>query len=300
MALVGVVFGFALAAALSVLTPVGEAGVADPSPGFTIDPLLLVPGACIAFAVVVLLGIWSAVVTSRTTHGHQGAARPSRVASFLSSVGAPASALIGVRHALERGRGRSAVPVGSALVGAVLAVTALTGTAVFGASLSHLTATPSLYGQSFDAWYSFNQTGTPSQNAELAAAVERPGIAAVTVGVGADVDIDGKVVFAHTGQSLRGPLLITASSGHIPFSPDQVALGSSTLRAVGAHIGSVVHVSSPNFGVGLHPRTFTVVGTTVFPPDFNTQGLGTGAVFMLSSLAGNRCPSGPSSAGLPR
>ena len=41
------------------------------------------------------------------------------------------------------------MPVGSTLLGTVLAVVALCGTAVFGASLSHLTATPRLYGDPF-------------------------------------------------------------------------------------------------------------------------------------------------------
>jgi hypothetical protein len=90
--------------------------------------------------------------------------QPSRIVSLLVGAGAPPSALIGVRHALERGRGRNAVPVGSALFGSVLAVAALCATAVFGASLTHLTSTPTLYGQPFDEWFSVNQTGYSSQN----------------------------------------------------------------------------------------------------------------------------------------
>ena len=65
----------------------------------------------------------------------------------IAATGAPPSAVIGIRHVLERGRGAASVPVGTALFGTVIAVTALCATAVFGASLSHLTATPTLYGR---------------------------------------------------------------------------------------------------------------------------------------------------------
>ena len=293
MACAGIVCGFGIAVGLSVFAPVGEARVADPSPGLNIDPLVLVPGAVTAFVVVVLLGVWPAVRATRTDRSDAGAIRPSRVAAYLSSAGAPPTMLIGVRHALERGRGRTAVPIGSALVGAILAVTALSGTAVFAASLSHLTSTPSLYGQRFDGWFSFNATGDTSQNAALVAAVERPGISAVTMGVAGAVEINGKVVDALAGQSLRGPLLVTASDGRTPSSAHEVVLGASTMRQVGARVGSVVHVTSPSSNGGIRSGSFTVVGTGVFPPDFNSQGLGTGAIFRLSSVAGSPCPSGP-------
>ena len=84
------------------------------------------------------------------------------MSSRLWSIGAPVSLVIGVRNALERRSGGANVPVGSALLGTVLAVTALCGTAVFGASLSHLTTTPKLYGDPFQLNISDpNSGGTP-------------------------------------------------------------------------------------------------------------------------------------------
>ena len=79
----------------------------------------------------------------------------------------------------------------------------------------------------------------------------------------------------------------------MPAAPDEVVLGSSTMRDVGAHIGSVVRVTTPGAGGGIRTGTYTVVGSAVFPPDLNDQGLGTGAVFVLfDSLAGHRCHPG--------
>ena len=165
LASVGVVGAVVLAAALSVFTPFGEARMADPTG---------VPVRSVAAPGRGGRGTGrrrrprdlagrprrrgrSAVLTSPSC-GRRGSSRA------VSASGAPPSALIGIRNALERGRGRSAVPVGSALVGAVLAVAALCGAAVFGSSLTRLTTTPALYGQGFDAWFSANTTGTQAEN----------------------------------------------------------------------------------------------------------------------------------------
>ncbi len=64
-ALAGVVGAMCLAAALSVFTPVGEARLADPNPGFDFDTLLLVGGAALGLAALVALGIWPAIRASR-------------------------------------------------------------------------------------------------------------------------------------------------------------------------------------------------------------------------------------------
>jgi ABC-type lipoprotein release transport system permease subunit len=295
LAAVGVVGAVLLAALLSAFTPVGEARLADPNPGFAFDPLLLLGGAVVALAVLAALGIWPALRASRSVRsGDQPVTRPSRIVGAVSASGAPPSALIGVRNALERGRGRSAVPVGSALVGAVLAVAALCGAAVFGSSLTRLTTTPTLYGQGFDAWFSPNTTGTPAQTEQLLADVQRPGISAILAGASGAVSVDGSLVDALAGQTLRGPYVMTTTTGNAPAGLHQVVLGTKTMHELGVHIGSSVKVTFPPSGSGPgQSRRFTVVGTTVLPPDFNPRGgLGTGALFTLAGFVGQRCPSG--------
>ncbi len=140
---VGVAGGLLLAFVLSPLAPVGEARLADPVAGPRLRPAAA--GArrrLVALVVVAALGIGPAVRTVRMVRPdyRERSVRPSRVVAALSEAGARPSMLLGVRHALERGRGRNAVPVGSALLGSVLAVTALCATVVFGSSLTHLTA----------------------------------------------------------------------------------------------------------------------------------------------------------------
>jgi hypothetical protein len=143
---------------LSPLTPVGEARLAEVSNGFAFDGLVLLLGAAAAIVAVLALGVGPAILSARTGQRSETerTTHPSHAAQFLTGLGTPPSVLIGVRHALERGHGRNAVPVASTLLGAVLAVAALCATSIFGASLSHLTATPSLYGQPFGAWVDVN------------------------------------------------------------------------------------------------------------------------------------------------
>jgi hypothetical protein len=111
-----------------------------------------VPGALATVTTVVALSVWPAVRHARRLRGDPPR-RPSPVALVraVAGIGAPPSVLIGVRYALERGRGRQPVPVGTALLGMVLAVAALCATAVFGASLTRLISSPALYGAPFQA-----------------------------------------------------------------------------------------------------------------------------------------------------
>ncbi len=252
VALAGAAGGVLLAALLSFFVPVGEAKLADPAPGFDFDALLLIGGAAVAVVAVLALGLWPAVRASRlvSRRDDDPVVRSSRVVALLTASGAPPSALIGIRNALERGRGRTAVPVSSALVGAVLAVAVLCGAAVFGASLTHLTSTPAQYGQGFDAWFSVNSTGSVAQNDRLLDDLERPGVAAITAGVSGDVSINGHVVDGLAGQSLRGPFLITIIDGRLPAADDEVVLGAKTMRQVGARVGSTVRVALSGNVVG--------------------------------------------------
>ena len=177
--------------------------------------------------------------------------------ALLTGAMVPASMLIGVRHALERDRDRAAVPVGSALLGSVLAVTALCATAVFGASLSHLTSAPALYGQPFDLTLSPGPATSFSQLVTVLTGDRA--ISDISLGVGKDVSINGRTVSGIAGQSLRGQLLLTTTSGRLPGADDQIALGVTTLRQTGAHIGSLVRVTAPGTRGGARTSTDRVV-----------------------------------------
>ena len=297
IAVVGAGGAVPLAFLLSPLTPVGEARLAEVSNGFAFDGLVLLLGAAAAIVAVLALGVGPVILSARTGQRSETArtTHPSRTAQFLTGLGTPPSVLIGVRHALERGHGRNAVPVASTLLGAVLAVAALCATSIFGASLSHLTATPSLYGQPFGAWVDVNELPTAS-NSLLTSLIHDRAVTGISGGISDDVRINGKVVDAVAGQSFRGPLLLTTVDGHLSASASEITLGATTERRVGAHVGSVVSVTAPRPEGGSRTSSFRVVGTTTFPPDFGAGGLGTGALFTFGGYFAAQCAPGPAHA----
>src|SRR5262249_31320000 len=136
--LVGGIAAVAGAYLASGLFPFGVAGDAEPNPGLHFDALVLVLGAT---ALVALIGMLTVVAAWRATRRTDVTPTRERRWSFGRSIdttvlGAPAS--IGVRLAVERGRGPNTVPVRSTLAGAASAVLGVVALAVFGASLAQL------------------------------------------------------------------------------------------------------------------------------------------------------------------
>jgi ABC-type lipoprotein release transport system permease subunit len=279
---------------LSPLTPVGEARLAEPFPGFAFDPMVLLLGAPATVVVVLALGMWPAVRASRVDIGDDRAPdhRPSAIVARVAALGAPPSVVIGVRHALERGRGAASVPVGTALFGTALAVMALCATAVFGASLSHLTATPALYGTDYQLTFS-NQGGADNPTSEVAALERDRSITAIMVVARDDVSINGISVPAVTGRAVRGPLLLSMVNGRLPAGNGEIALGTTTMHQVGAHVGSVIHVTLQVPTGGARIAVFHVVGTASFPSEAGLGGLGTGAAFTFADYLNALCSPGP-------
>jgi FtsX-like permease family len=282
-----------VAFALSPLTPVGEARVAEPSTGLAFDPLILLLGALATVIVVLVLGVWPTLRASRVRIGADPVpARPSSIVARLAATGAPPSAVIGVRHALERGRGAASVPVGTALFGTVLAVLALCATAVFGASLTHLTATPVLYGNDYQVIFVNNSETGGNPATELASLERDHAVTGIMFGTREEVSINGVSVFAITATDVRGPLLFSVVDGRLPNTNGGIALGTTTLHQVGAHVGSLVIVSVQLPTGGTRTAPFRVVGTVSIPGQFGLGGLGTGAAVTSAGYLNAVCPPG--------
>jgi len=295
VALVGAVGAALVAFALSPLTPVGEARLAEPATGLAFDPLVLPVGALTVVAVVLVLGLWPAVRASRVRIGDARVvdSHPSWIVAQVAATGAPPSAVIGVRHALERGRGAAAVPVGTALFGTILAVLSLCATAVFGASLAHLTATPALYGEDYQVLFANNASTGGNPATEVAYLEHDRAITGIMIGIRDEVSINGVSVYAIAGKAVRGTLLLSAVSGRLPSGLRDVDLGTTTLRQVGAHVGSVVHLTVQVPGGTTRTASFHVVGKASFPGQFGLGGLGVGAAFTLAGLQDAVCPPEP-------
>ena len=294
VALVGAAGAVVVAFALSPLTPVGEARLAEPSTGFAFDPLVLLLGALATVVVVLLLGIWPAVRASRVRVGNDRAldAHRSSIVTKVAAAGAPPSAVIGVRHALERGRGGVSVPVGTALFGSALAVTALCATVVFAASLTHLTSTPSLYGSDYQLAFSNSNGGPGNPTSWVSSLQDDHAITAIMLAASNEVTINGHDVLALAGKAVRGPMLLSTVDGRLPTGEDDVTLGVRTLRQVGAHVGSVVRVTVETPSGGSRTVLFRVVGTASFPSDAGGGGLGIGSAFTMAGYVHAVCPPG--------
>ncbi len=289
--LVGAGGAVVLATALSPFAPVGEARLAEPSTGIFFDTLVLIVGALATAVVVVALGIWPSVRAAQTSRRDDGAVatHPSVVVTRLATIGVPPSTLIGVRNALQRRGSGAKVPIGTAYLGTVLAVVVLCGTAVFGASLSHLTATPSLYGDAYQL--SFDVVpGLPDPG--LLRSIEQNGnISGITRVVATQVSIDHTTIGTLAVDALRGPLLFSTVGGRLPNGDGQIGLGAATMRQVNAHVGSLVRVGVTTPSGGKRTVPFRVVATIPLPVVDGFTGLGNGAVITLSGYEAAVCPS---------
>ena len=275
---------FVGAVAVSSLLPTGLARIVEPTPGTDVALIVIGGALCVPLGVL-LLSVLPALRAARVRGDALGVAvvaefrRPSAIAAFAARSGLPASAATGVRLALEPGRGRTSVPVRSAIVGLTLAMVALTAAFGFSASFAHLVATPKLYGEfgNFGGGYPFG--GGFDQ--AIAAMAADPGLSDVTVGnfkEAVDVQGPGGSVEVNVWglDVLKGSLTPTMAKGSWPVKDGELALGGKTMRQVGAHIGDTVRVRSGNTSVPLKVVGQAVFGTGGFGPGLAE---GTGMTF---------------------
>ena len=283
VALAAGVAGVVIGVALSPLTPIGTARTAEPDPGFAADAAVLAIGGCATVLLVLALATLPAWRTVRLAGSPLGtpestaAARPSAAVALLARLGAPPPAVAGVRLALEQGRGRTAVPVRTTLAGAALAVTALTAALVFGASLNHLLGTPRLYGWNWDLLIT-NYGAGPDLNRRAARLAATPGVAALSVG-GGGIPLDIGHIRAVGAIAVDGPVHPPVLEGRAAAAPDEIELGTKTMRRVGVGIGDSVDARVP----GLPTRRMRVVGRIVVPA-YTDLRLGEGAAMTQGGL----------------
>lgn len=282
----GALLAAAVAIAMSPLAPLGAVRAVDPSPGFTVD--WLVVGAGFAALVTVLFAMTIAFAYLRAP-GKQvfnaaGAQqRPSSIVKAAAAAGMSLPAVAGLRFALERGHGRSAVPVRSALAGAVLAVVVVAATMTFGAGLSTLVSHPSLYGWNWNyAIWSAQEDDLPPGALRF---LSREKAVEAWSGYGfANIQIDGVTVPAmiQTTHAAVGPPIL---EGHGVDSDREIVLGAETLASLHKKVGDSVYVSygtAKDYPVYV-PRTRLVVVGSATMPAIGSSGtlhssMGTGAL----------------------
>jgi cell division protein FtsX len=255
-----------LAYVLSDRFPIGVGRQAEPHLGYQADWAVLAPG--IALIAAVALG-GTLAVTALALRPRRLAVAPagSRVAGLVGATNAPVPLVLGVRLALERGNGRTAVPVRPALVGAVVGVLGVVGALTFGTGLDRATTDPTLYGQSFDALMGLvgpSDDRMARQAEETMSEVgSRPEVAAVTEAREAIARIDGHDVALFGMTDLTGHYDLQPVRGRLPAAADEIALAPKELDALGVDVGDDLRID----GV---PGTFTVTAEAFNPEAIHT------------------------------
>jgi hypothetical protein len=262
---------------ISARMPIGLARQAEVHPGYAFDPLVLGAGAVALVLVLAALG----ALASGGPRG-RGAAGPG-VAHAVAPLGMGPSATVGVRMALQPGRGRTAVAVRTTMLTAVIGIAAVAATLVFGANLGRLATVPRLQGWNWDVSVGNPHSDDVSKTA-VPLLVSNPSVAGTTsvagpipVRLGDSAGQDGLFSFG----VVKGTVFPVVTAGRPPRGPNEIALGALTLRHVHKRIGDALAVSA-----GGAPHTFTITSTIVLTPAVvNDQiPLGAGAVVTPEGL----------------
>ena len=171
---------------------------------------------------------------------------------------------MGVRFALEPGRGRTAVPVRSALLGTVLAVALVVTTLTFASSLNTLVSHPALYG------WNWSYTLDPSNDVppQALGLLDRDPDVSSWAGYNyTNAQVDGQnvpILLSSPGAALSPPVV----SGHGLNANDQIVLGAASLALLHKHVGGSVVLSfgsPPDRPMYVPPTRLEIVGTATFP-----------------------------------
>ncbi len=272
----GALLAVAGAIAASPRLPFGVARRADPDPGLHADWHVLSLGALAVVAVVLAITMVAALRSTRVAARDQrvrGPALGTRIAGALTGTGLSPAATTGLRMATEPGRGNYAVPLRSAAFGAAFGVFGLSALMVFTSSLGHLSSTPRLYGWTFD----FKAETTAIQRCDgTDLGISRlPGVASLGVACYENMQFAGRPTIGWGLVQVKGTLGPAIVAGHEPRTPDEVALGAATMRALDIRVGDTLHTTGAN-GQEVAER---IVGQAVFPQLADAQPVADGAWF---------------------
>jgi hypothetical protein len=242
--------------------PIGITSIVEPHPGLDVDWLVLGAGWVIA-PLLVLAGSAAATATALTAGRRGGAQRRSAVAVAAAGAGLPVPVVIGARFALVPGRGRSAVPVRPAVVGAVAGVLGVLAAFTFSAGVSDAVAHPARFGQTWqlDTFLGLNgQDFGPASRVLHAVAADRDVIGVDDARIGGAQS--GRVsIESFTYAPVAGKRLPTVlTEGRMPATPNEIALAPITARELHVVTGSTIRLTG-----GATPRAVRVTGIAFVP-----------------------------------
>ena len=287
----GALIATAVSTAVSPFTTYGIAKMIDPIQGVYVDPIVTVAGIVSIVAVTLALtGVpaWRLAAARGGVTGAvelSGSGRSSRVARALAAMGMPVSAVAGARLAMEPGHGRTAIPVRSAVIGLSLTVAAMVAAFGFAASMDRFVHTPAYWGITGDFGTGSPFSGKAFQQQAVPVLERNAALSDLTIGNFQDsVYVGGgeSIVSASAwglSPAKGAPVVPTMLAGRWPTSENEIALGSTTLKQIGASIDDRVPVSA-----GGKTYDLTIVGEPVFPDFGFGPGFGQGAGLTFEGL----------------
>ncbi|HEY2687130.1 MAG TPA: FtsX-like permease family protein, partial [Streptosporangiaceae bacterium] len=242
--------------------PIALASYYEPHPGISADWLILGPGWLLA-PVLVAAGSAAAAALALTARHRRAVPRRSRVASAAATAGLGVPVVVGARFALEPGRGRAAVPVRPALLGAVAGILGVLAAFTFSAGVSDAAANPARFGQTFqlDTFLGLNGQDFGPVDQVLRAVAADPDVTGVD-----DARIGGAQsgqvsVESFTDDPVGGKRVpVTLTGGRMPAAADEIVLAPTTASDMHTGIGSVVKLTGSTV-----PRAMTVTGIGFVP-----------------------------------
>lgn len=260
-AVAGVSVGVALAVVASRWMPFGVAATKEPNPGVSADWLVLGAG----LAVFPLLAAGVAAATGWLALGRHGsgpAVRRSPVAQAAAQAGLPVPAVVGVRFALEPGRGANAVPARAALLGAVSGVLGVIAAFTFAAGVSDAAGHPARFGQDYQFVAVFGSDGQDFRpnGPVLRALATDPAVAGLTDIRIAAASSGATPVLTHSYTPVGAPVPLVLMAGVPPSRDGDLVLAPATASRLGARVGSVVPLTGDR---GTRQMRVTGIGFTM-------------------------------------
>jgi hypothetical protein len=243
--LAGGTLGVAGAIVASRWMPIGLASIAEPHPGIDLDWLVLGPG-WVLVPLLVLAGSAAVAAVALTAGRRPGGQRRSVVAAAAAAANFPVPLVVGARFALEPGRGRSTVPVRSALVGAVVGVLGVLAAFTFSAGVSDAVSHPARFGQTWQLATFLGYNGHdfgPAGRVLRAVAADRDvtGVDDARIG-GAQSGRVSIESFTYAPVGGKRPAVVL-TAGRMPASPGEIVLAPTTAQQMHARTGSVVRLT---------------------------------------------------------
>ncbi len=261
-AVVGVFTTLGVAIALSSRFPLGTARDYDLDLGTHADWLVL--GIAAAGVLAAILAIAAVAAWWRVTRPTRDATRPSYIDRIVAPMSRAPALMIGARLAGEPGRGRRAVPVRSALVGAIAGVVGVVGCLTFRAGIQDAVQQPRRSGVVWNFVVAATETHVPGATISRIAR-DRDVAAALDAWWERAVPVDGQPIPMFATRALKGSVPFVVLRGRAPVGPDEIAFAPTTMHELRVAIGDRVRVGDAG------RRTARVVGEALLPATSHTD-----------------------------